>query len=92
MAALLVASSLGVTVALAGSIATAFPLAHARGISTSRWLTADGLGEVSRAYGDTLLMVALFAIVGTALGLLVRSTVPAVAIAVAWLMPIEHIV
>jgi ABC-2 type transport system permease protein len=92
LAALLVASALAVAGALAGSIALAFPLAHARGISTSRWLTADGFAEIGRAYGDTLLTVALFAILGTALGLIVRSTVPAVAIGVAWLMPFEHIV
>jgi ABC-2 type transport system permease protein len=92
LAALLVASAIAVAVALAGSIVLAFPLAHARGISTSTWLTADGFAEIGRAYGDTLLMVVLFAILGTALGLIVRSTVPAVAIGVAWLMPFEHIV
>jgi ABC-2 type transport system permease protein len=43
-------------------------------------------------YRDTLLTVVLFAILGTALGLIVRSTVPAVAIAVPWMTPLEHIV
>ena len=92
LAALLAASALAVAVALAGSIALAFPLAATRGISTTKWLTADGVAEVGRAYVNTLLMVALFAILGSALGLIVRSTVAAVAIAVAWMMPFEHIV
>jgi ABC-2 type transport system permease protein len=90
--ALLSATAIALAVALAASVALSFALAAIRGISTHEWLTAAGAGEIGRAYGNTLLTVALFAILGSALGLIVRSTVPAVAIGVAWMMPLEHIV
>jgi ABC-2 type transport system permease protein len=92
LAALLVASSLALAAALAASVALSFALAAARGISTANWLSSAGAGEVGRAYGNALLTVVLFAVLGASLGLIVRSTVPAVAIGIAWLMPIEHIV
>ncbi len=92
LGALLVASALTLAVALAASIALSFALAAVRGISTTNWLTSSGAAEAGRAYRDTLLTVVLFAILGTALGLIVRSTVPAVAIGVGWMMPLVHIV
>jgi ABC-2 type transport system permease protein len=92
LAALLAAAALAIVAALAASIALSFALAAIRGVSTTNWLTSSGAAEVGRAYGNSLLMVALFAILGSSLGLIVRATVPAVAIAVAWMMPIEHII
>lgn len=92
LAALLTASAVALAAALAASIAVAFALAAVRGISTANWISSSGAGEVGRAYGNALLTVAFFAVLGTALGLIIRSTVPAVAIGIAWLLPLEHIV
>ena len=92
LAALLVASSLALAAALTASVALSFALAAIRGISTAHWLSSAGAIELGRAYGNALLTVVLFAVLGASLGLIVRSTVPAVAIGIAWLMPIEHIV
>jgi ABC-2 type transport system permease protein len=92
VAALLTASALALAAVFAVSIALSFALAAIRGISTTRWLSTAGATEIGRAYGNTLLTVALFAILGVALGLVVRATVPAVAIGVAWMLPLEHIV
>jgi ABC-2 type transport system permease protein len=92
LAALLVAVAAALAAALLASIALSFALAAARGISSDRWLTNAGIGAAGRAYGNALLTVALFAVLGAALGLVVRSTVPAVALGVAWMMPLEHIV
>ena len=89
-AALMTAAALGL--ALAVSVALSFTLAAIRGIPTSNWLGAAGAQTIGRTYGNTLLSLALFAILGTALALIVRSTVPAVALGVAWMMPLEHIV
>lgn len=92
VAALLTATALGLAVAMVASVALSFALAAARGISTSEWLGSGGAQSVGRAYGNALLSVALFAILGAALALIVRSTVPAVALGVAWMLPLEHIV
>lgn len=92
LAALLTASALALAAAIAVSIALSFALAALRGISTTRWLSSAGTADVGRAYGNTLLTVALFATLGAALALIVRATVPAVAIGVAWMLPLEHIV
>jgi ABC-2 type transport system permease protein len=90
--ALMTAAALGLALAMAVSVALSFALAAARGISTGNWLGAAGAQAVGRAYGNALLSLALFAILGTAFALIVRSTVPAVALGVAWMMPLEHII
>jgi ABC-2 type transport system permease protein len=93
LAALFAACALALAVAMAASVGLSFALAGVRGISTSEWVaSSSGAAEVARAYGNALLAVVLFAILGTSLGLITRSTVTAVAIGVAWLMPLEHIV
>ena len=65
-AALMTAAALGLAFAMAVSVALSFALAAIRGISTSNWLGAAGAQAVGQAYGNALLSLALFAILGTA--------------------------
>jgi ABC-2 type transport system permease protein len=74
------------------SAATAVLMAEIRGVSTSQWWTADALREVGKSYLNVLIATTFFAVTGTTLGLLVRSTTAAVLIGVAWMFPLEHIV
>jgi ABC-2 type transport system permease protein len=78
--------------ALIMSAAISVPLAHGRDIATTRWFTAAALSHLAAGYGNALLAVAFFGAVGFALGVLLRSTVLALSVGLAWLLPLENIV
>ncbi len=78
--------------ALLLSTAAAIPLAHSRGISTIAWFTVGGLGHLASDYGNALLAVVFFGAAGFALAVLLRSTVLALGVGLAWLLPLENIV
>jgi ABC-type transport system involved in multi-copper enzyme maturation permease subunit len=67
-------------------------LAHVRDVSTADWFTGTGLSQAAADYGNALLSAALFGAAGTALGVLLRSTMLALAVGLAWIGPLEHIV
>jgi ABC-2 type transport system permease protein len=73
------------------SVAAAFALAHARGISTADWFGGPGLRHAVADYGNALLAAACFGAVGAVIGVLVRSTPLALGLGIAWLGPVEHI-
>lgn len=91
-AALLTAVLAATAAALVASVAAAFVMAAIRGVDTSAWLTADALGTGARDVVNAVLGVSFFGVAGIALAVLVRSTATALAIAVAWTFPLEHII
>jgi ABC-2 type transport system permease protein len=91
MAALLVFAAAALALAELLSILTALVVAPSQAISTSSWLTLDGLGEVASTYATALLGVCAWATLGAALAVLVRSIPIALGIGIAWSGPFEHI-
>jgi ABC-2 type transport system permease protein len=61
-------------------------------ISTARWTSADALGSALADYGMVMLWVTGYAVFGMTVAILVRSVAPALAVAVAWAGPLEHLV
>lgn len=59
------------------------------GIDTSAWVSSPGDLIAGVAY--VALAVLGYGLIGTCLGLAVRTSVPAVAIGIGWLLPIETI-
>ncbi|MFN2537557.1 MAG: ABC transporter permease [Mycobacteriales bacterium] len=92
LAAVLSLVALSLLLAEVLSIGLSAVLASSRGVSTSDWWTGAGLQQAGGDYLNALLAAALFGALGTAVALLTRSTVVGLAIGLAWLMPIEHIV
>lgn len=74
------------------SAIAAVPLAHARGINTTNWLTLSALGHAASNYVNALLAVGLYGALGFTLGVLLRSTPLALGVGLAWLLPLENIV
>jgi len=66
--------------------------APAVGISTSKWMSIHGLGAAASDYGMVLVWMAGYAVLGTAVGLLIRSVPLALGIGIAWAGPIEHLI
>jgi ABC-2 type transport system permease protein len=67
-------------------------LAPAFDISTAQWTTVDALGSALGDYAMVMLWVTGYAVFGMTIAILVRSVAPALAIAVAWAGPIEHLI
>jgi hypothetical protein len=70
---------------------TARLLAPGAGIDTAAWTSASALGAAVTDYGAVLVWVAGYAILGTALAVVLRSTTVALAVGIAWFGPFEHI-
>lgn len=66
--------------------------ASAFGVSTARWTSASALGAALGDYAMVMLWVTGYAVFGMTVAILVRSVAPALAIAVAWAGPLEHLV
>lgn len=84
--------ALALLAALVLSVAVAVAVAGVRGIDTSAWWSADGARALASGYLNVLLAATFFAVAGTVLGLVLRSTALALSIGVAWMFPIEHII
>lgn len=80
-----------VAVATLFSLAGAFATAHLHGVSTAAWTSGAGMATVGTALGDLCLSVCGFALVGMILGVLLRSSVIAIATGLALLLPVETI-
>jgi len=80
-----------VALATVGSIAVAFAMAHTRGVSTDQWTMLSGLRAMGTGFIDVTLATVGYALLGMALGIVMRSSVAAVAIGIAYLLPVEQI-
>lgn len=78
--------------ALVAGVVTAYVMAAIRGVDTGAWLSAAAVGKAAANFGNAVLGAALFGFAGTALAVLLRSTVPALALAIVWTFPLEHII
>jgi len=74
-------------VAKIASAALAFALAGGQGVDTSAW----SAGELLAGWAGVSLAMIGFAILGGALGVLLRSPVAAIGLGVAWTLPLEQI-
>jgi ABC-2 type transport system permease protein len=70
----------------------AFVMAHARHVPTSAWTSGAGITDLTRALGDLLLATVGFTTFGMVVGLLFRSSVTAIIVGFAYLLPIEAVV
>ncbi|MCW2601382.1 MAG: putative transporter integral rane protein [Frankiales bacterium] len=87
---LLVAASLLAAEVVSGGLSLV--LASVRDVPTSHWFTGTGVQQALADYANALVAATFFGVLGAALGVLVRSTAVGLAIGLAWLMPLEHII
>ena len=67
-------------------------LAPTQDLSTSEWMSLQGLGHGLVDYGTVMFWATGYAVLGMAVGVLVRSVPVALAIGIAWAGPFEHLV
>ncbi len=66
-------------------------LAPSQDVATANWVNSDALGQGVADFGSVLFWVSGYALLGTALAVLVRSVPVALAIGIAWAGPFEHL-
>lgn len=81
-----------VAVATTFGICAAFVMAHLRGIPTGAWTSGVGMGALGTTSGNSAISACGFAIIGMVAGVLLRSSVIAIAAGLAVLLPIETII
>jgi ABC-2 type transport system permease protein len=80
-----------VALATVGAIVVAFAMAHSRGIPIDQWTMLSGLRAMGTGFIDVALATVGYALLGMTLGIVMRSSVAAVAIGIAYLLPVEQI-
>jgi ABC-type transport system involved in multi-copper enzyme maturation permease subunit len=80
-----------VVVATMFGICAAFVMAHFRDISTSAWTSGVGMSDLGSLLGDLVISTCGFAVIGMIAGVLLRSSVIAIAAGLAILLPFETI-
>jgi ABC-type transport system involved in multi-copper enzyme maturation permease subunit len=80
-----------IVVATMVGICAAFVMAHLRDIPTSAWTSAGGMSDLGSLLGDLVISACGFAIIGMIAGVLLRSSVIAIAAGLAVLLPLETI-
>ncbi len=71
---------------------TAFVMAHARQVPVAAWTSSAGITDLTRALGDLVLATLGFTTFGLVVGLLFRSSVTAIIVGFAYLLPVEAVV
>ena len=71
---------------------TALALAPGKGVSTDAWTSLDAAGAAATDFGAVLLWITGYAVLGTMVGVLLRSVPVALAVGIAWAGPFEHLV
>lgn len=82
----------GLVIAAALGAALAVVLAHVRAVPTESWVTPLGLKDFADALGDLSISVCGFAIIGMILGVLLASSVIAMAVGLILLLPVGSII
>ncbi|MSO33223.1 MAG: ABC transporter permease [Candidatus Nanopelagicaceae bacterium] len=73
------------------SLAISVSLAGTKGVSTDQWFTSSAISLFGSTFGNVFLSVISYGTVGMTLGLLLRSPITSISIAVAWILVIENI-
>jgi hypothetical protein len=78
-------------VATVFGICAAFVMAHLRGVPTDAWTSGTGMSDLGSLLGDLVISTCGFALIGMIAGVLLRSSVIAIAAGLAVLLPFETI-
>jgi ABC-type transport system involved in multi-copper enzyme maturation permease subunit len=84
-------TSVAALVAGAVSVGASFVLAGGQGIDAGAWTSSEGLRQLAGTMPSAVLAMAGYTTLGAALAVLLRSATVALAVGVAWLLPIETI-
>jgi hypothetical protein len=79
-------------VALAAGWVTAMSVAPGSDVSTEAWFGSEAFGQAGEDFVRLLLFVSVYAVLGTTIAVLVRSTPIALGVGLVWFGPIENVI
>lgn len=74
------------------SIAVSVYLSDRAKVSTDLWFTSDGWSEIAHTLVNVYISIVFYAIIGITLGILLRSPISAISIALVWILIIENLI
>ena len=74
------------------SIAVSVYLSDRAKVSTDLWFTAAGWSEIAHTLVNVYISIVFYAIIGITLGILLRSPISAISIALVWILIIENLI
>jgi ABC-2 type transport system permease protein len=74
------------------SIAISVYLSDRAKVSTDLWFTSDGWSAIGHTFINVYISIVFYAVIGIALGILLRSPISAISIALVWLLIIENLI
>jgi ABC-type transport system involved in multi-copper enzyme maturation permease subunit len=80
-----------IAIAAVVSITISYILAPGAEVNTDLWFTSDGFEAIFTTFMNVTISVVAFGIVGMILGLLLRSPISAISLAVLWLLIVENL-
>ena len=74
------------------SIAISYYLSDRAKVSTELWFTSDGFSAIAHTLVNVYISIVFYAIIGIALGILLRSPISAISIALVWILILENLI
>ncbi len=74
------------------SIAVSVYLSDRAKVTTDLWFTSAGLSEIAHTLVNVYISIIFYAIIGITLGILLRSPISAISIALVWILIIENLI
>ena len=74
------------------SIAISFYLSERAKVSTDLWFTSAGWSAIAHTLINVYISIVFYAIIGIALGILLRSPISAISIALVWILILENLI
>jgi len=74
------------------SIAISLYLSDRAKVSTDLWFTSEGWSAIGHTFINVYISIVFYAVIGIALGILLRSPISAISIALVWLLIIENLI
>ncbi len=74
------------------SIAISVYLSDRAKVTTDLWFTSEGWSAIGHTFINVYISIVFYAVIGIALGILLRSPISAISIALVWLLIIENLI
>jgi ABC-2 type transport system permease protein len=81
-----------IVVNAAVSIAVSLYLSEGAKVSTDLWFTSDGWTAIGQSIVNVYISVVFYAVVGIALGILLKSPISSISIALVWILILENLI
>ena len=74
------------------SVAISLYLSDRAKVSTDLWFTSEGWSAIAHTFINVYISIVFYAIIGIALGILLRSPISAISIALVWILILENLI